>query len=207
MQYVLPLLALLALGVPAAEDLHQLRTHITPGANGTFVVAIEVLAPGSAEVAAATKLEMAPGNRRWSRPRGDDAFVVDVNVDRHGRGLAKLEVSKHGERVSSAIALLEVEPPAGYVRLRDLAKPPRVVRRVYPFYPETARKNRVSGVVILDVKIDANGLVQDVAVMTEPGSGLGVEAMKAVRQWKFAPTIVDGKAVPIAFLQMVDFRL
>lgn len=57
--------------------------------------------------------------------------------------------------------------------------------RVAPVYPEIAKRMRVSGVVKLEVTVDADGKVTDV----KPMSGnqmLSNAAQEAVRKWKFA---------------------
>src|SRR5208283_5407143 len=69
-----------------------------------------------------------------------------------------------------------------------------VKSRVAPVYPEVARRMRISGIVKLEVTVDAEGKVTDV----KPLSGNGIlssAAQDAVRKWKFASgpeqTVVD----------------
>lgn len=65
-----------------------------------------------------------------------------------------------------------------------------VKSRVAPVYPEIAKRMRVSGVVKLEVTVDADGKVTDV----KPVSGnqmLSAAAQEAVRKWKFAPGAGD----------------
>lgn len=59
-----------------------------------------------------------------------------------------------------------------------------VKSRVAPVYPEIAKRMRVSGVVRLQVTVDADGRVLDV----KPVSGnqmLSGAAQEAVKKWKF----------------------
>jgi len=61
-----------------------------------------------------------------------------------------------------------------------------VKSRVAPVYPEIAKRMRISGVVRLEVTVDAEGKVTDV----KPLSGNGVlsqAAQDAVHKWRFAP--------------------
>jgi TonB family protein len=61
-----------------------------------------------------------------------------------------------------------------------------VKSRVAPVYPEIAKRMRISGVVKLEVTVDADGKVTDV----KPVSGNGMlsqAAQDAVRKWRFAP--------------------
>jgi TonB family protein len=60
-----------------------------------------------------------------------------------------------------------------------------VKSRVAPVYPEIAKRMRVSGVVRLEVTVDAEGRVLEV----KPVSGnqmLSGAAQEAVKKWKFA---------------------
>ena len=58
--------------------------------------------------------------------------------------------------------------------------------RVAPVYPEIAKRMRVTGVVKLDVTVDADGRVTD--VKTVSGNNVLAEAaQEAVRKWRFVP--------------------
>lgn len=74
----------------------------------------------------------------------------------------------------------------------------RVVKEVNPIFPPRASKEGVTGFVKLYLVIDANGNVGEVQVLSvEPmGYGFETEAIKAIRQFKFAPAKI--KTVPVA---------
>lgn len=70
-----------------------------------------------------------------------------------------------------------------------------LIHRVDPEYPEIARQQNISGTVMLQATVGADGAVRAVRVIS--GSKLLVQsAVNAVRQWRYAPTLLDGKAVP-----------
>jgi protein TonB len=53
-----------------------------------------------------------------------------------------------------------------------------------------------------------DGSVQSVRVLTaEVHPDLAIAAVDAVRQWKFEPTLLNGKPVPIKMKVTIDFRL
>jgi TonB family protein len=60
-----------------------------------------------------------------------------------------------------------------------------VKSRVAPVYPEIAKRMKISGVVKLDVTVDANGKVTDVTTVSGNHT-LSSAAEDAVRKWKFA---------------------
>jgi protein TonB len=84
---------------------------------------------------------------------------------------------------------------------------PKVLRHVEPLYPGIARTHRVRGLVKMNVLISTSGDVVDVEIVEGLPDGLSEAAAEAVRQWKFAPTIRDGKAIPVLFELYINFKL
>jgi TonB family protein len=96
----------------------------------------------------------------------------------------------------------------GAVRGEDAVNPPKVMKHVDPIYTEAARKNRVEGYVLLDIRVDKTGDVRDVVVLQELTWGLSQAAVDAVKQWKFQPaTMRDGTPVESLVSYGVVFRL
>jgi len=62
----------------------------------------------------------------------------------------------------------------------------KVVTRVEPEYPETLKRLYIGGVVRVEVVVNASGSVESMQLL---GGNpiLGQSAMKAIKQWKFAP--------------------
>lgn len=95
-----------------------------------------------------------------------------------------------------------VEP----VRVGGNVPHPSKVWNVTPEYPRLARLRRIEGTVILEVTVDRQGEVSNVAVLRSP-EGLGEAAVDAVRQWRYEPTIVNGRPVSIIFTETVRFEI
>jgi protein TonB len=81
---------------------------------------------------------------------------------------------------------------------------PRITRRpevefeATASYPEEARREQVSGVVVLVVQVLASGRVGTVRIKpgTDPGYGLGRAAVEAMRRFRFSPALdQDGRPV------------
>lgn len=94
----------------------------------------------------------------------------------------------------------------GAIRAENDIKPPKLIKEVFPVYPEIARVAVIEGVVILGVKTDEEGQVKDVIVLRSIPL-LDQAAIDAVRQWVYEPMIIDGKAVPVVFTVTVRFQL
>lgn len=73
-----------------------------------------------------------------------------------------------------------------------------------PQYPKEAQAAGIQGVVIAEVVVSDVGVVTDARVVRSIPM-LDEAALKAVRQWRFEPSIVDGKAVPVKMTVTVNF--
>jgi TonB family protein len=82
----------------------------------------------------------------------------------------------------------------------------KLIRRVEPVYPELAKRSRVSGKVILEISVNEEGVVTD-AQAIDGHPLLNDAAVDAVRQWKYSPTLMNGKPVPVKATVTVVFRL
>ena len=82
----------------------------------------------------------------------------------------------------------------------------KLTSKVDPVYPALARNQHVSGDVRIDALIDANGRVTTMKVIAGP-TLLHQAAMDALRQWKYQPATLDGKAVPMHLTVTLQFRL
>lgn len=90
----------------------------------------------------------------------------------------------------------------------EVARMPEAVKRVKPIYPEEARRRGITGRVILRVQIDAAGSVREVLVQSaEPPGVFEVQAVEALRKWRFKPTMDKGMPVGIWLTMPVRFVL
>ena len=71
----------------------------------------------------------------------------------------------------------------------------RILSRPEPQYTEDARKNQVSGTVVLRAVFSSNGTVTNIRTVSGLPHGLTERAMAAARQIRFAPATKDGRPV------------
>ena len=82
----------------------------------------------------------------------------------------------------------------------------RNLYKVPPEYPKKARKAHVEGVVRLHAIIGKDGAIRDLSVVS--GDALLTDAaMKAVRQWRYEPTLLNGEPVEVDTIIDVIFSL
>jgi TonB family protein len=86
-------------------------------------------------------------------------------------------------------------------------KQPTKTRDVRPRYPPAAQDARVQGMVVAEALLSAAGCVTKVKVLRSVHPLLDFEAVRAVSQWRFTPTRVNGVAVPVIMTVTVNFTL
>lgn len=70
------------------------------------------------------------------------------------------------------------------------------LHRVEPSYPSRALKRGIEGYVVLSFTIDETGRPIDINVVeAKPKRMFERDAMRALRNWKYQPKLMDGKAV------------
>jgi protein TonB len=95
-------------------------------------------------------------------------------------------------------------PPPDFV---PFEKPPAVIKRVDPKYPELARKAGIEGRVILKVWIDKRGKVKDVVILKGAAEMLDNAAIAAAKQWEFTPAMMKLGPVDVWSTLTFNFRL
>jgi protein TonB len=90
------------------------------------------------------------------------------------------------------------EAPVDYNRTfspREVTQKARILSRPEPQYTEEARKNQVSGTVVLRAVFSSSGQVTGIRAVSGLPYGLTEKAIAAARQIRFSPAMKDGRAV------------
>src|SRR6266852_227721 len=96
--------------------------------------------------------------------------------------------------------------PATPLAVGGDVKQAKLIFSVSPVYPMLAKNQHVSGSVMVDALIDANGRVTTMKVVSGP-TLLQQAAMDALKQWKYQPSSLDGKPVAMHLTVTIQFRL
>ena len=83
---------------------------------------------------------------------------------------------------------------------------PSIISSSQPDYTEEARRVRKEGNVVLSLIVDTSGHARNVRVIRPLGFGLDEKAIEAVNQWRFQPSMKDGKPVNVQINIEVEFR-
>jgi len=84
---------------------------------------------------------------------------------------------------------------------------PRPTYTPDPEYTEAARRDRVQGIVVVKLNLDADGTPHDIKVVRGLRPDLDPKAVEAVAKWRFIPAMKDGTPFATPLTVEVLFRL
>ena len=77
-----------------------------------------------------------------------------------------------------------------------------------PRYPKRAKRARIEGWVNISFTIDVDGSVKDVQVLSaEPEGIFENNTLRSVKNWKYKPQLLAGKATARRVVQTINFKL
>lgn len=94
----------------------------------------------------------------------------------------------------------------GRIQVNSDVQAARLVHKVEPKYPERARRDGVEGWVWVHTLIGENGAVEEWNVISGH-PWLAEAAVEAVKQWRYRPTLLDGRPVKVETVVKVMFTL
>jgi len=94
----------------------------------------------------------------------------------------------------------------GGLRVNADKQQQKLVHSVRPVYPDAAKQAGIEGTVRLKAIIAKDGTVQDLKVLSGDPALVNAAA-EAVRQWRYQPTLLEGKPVSVVTTVTVEFRL
>lgn len=156
-----------------------------------------------------------PVNEKAAPPPATPAPIPSAVVEALNPGNDPMRVDMPEEPISASSttaisATRSVEVP-GMADGESRPKPARVqlgelIWHVEPDYPAETIQEQVEGTVKLRVMITKNGTVQEIEPMGGPPALVGT-SVAAVKQWRYRPTMVNGKPVTVQEVVKIVFRL
>jgi TonB family protein len=115
------------------------------------------------------------------------------------------DMPKNSEQLAGIVSA-PAQLPGIEVRVSEGVTRANIVRQITPVYPPQAVSAGVEGAVALEAIVGEDGVVRDVKVIS--GHPLLVaSAVAAVRQWRYAPTLLDGKPTSMVRKITLNFKL
>ena len=93
------------------------------------------------------------------------------------------------------------------VRVPGEVQQAKLTIKVQPVYPTSAKEARIQGMVVLDATLSADGVPEDVRVVSSPSDDLSQSALEAVRQWRYTPTLLNGDPISVVTEIHVNYTL
>jgi TonB family protein len=138
-------------------------------------------------------------DRLVSGPTGVEGGVIASMI---GREFAPLP-----PKPSPAPVVEKVQPRLdGPVRVHSTIQQAKLLRKIAPQYPRPARDVRVQGTVQLNAIIATDGTIRSIKLISGHPF-LAKAAIDAVKQWRYAPTLLNGEPVEVATRIDVNFKL
>jgi periplasmic protein TonB len=161
--------------------------------------------PASAEAANEPKPTPAPAPTATSSTTQTDASPPPAAPEKRAGAIALPQTSKP-QPSSPQTSASPANESASKTPLNVGQLNSKALSLPKPSYPETARRMRLEGAVVVLVSIDASGKV--ISARAESGHMmLRGAAVTAARQARFAPTLVSGQPVPISGFIVYNFFL
>jgi len=82
----------------------------------------------------------------------------------------------------------------------------KLIHKVAPKYPKTARQKGIQGTVVICVTIGKDGTIKDLRAMSGPEE-LVPAALDAVKKWRYQPFELKGETVEVDTDIRVNFQL
>ncbi len=201
-----------ALTNPAAQSNSASKTISVVPAGGTVAAASRNPQPSpnpANGVAAATPAPVVEAVEQPKRPiLGNVRLATPKVTAKRGTQSSGEVPESRAEALNAGLVGGNAQPsaPVAALPVGGDVKQAKLISSVPPAYPALAKNQHISGNVVVDALIDANGRVTTMKVVSGP-TLLQQAAMDALKQWKYQPAQLDGKPVAMHLTVTLQFRL
>ena len=185
-------------------DVYRKVEMTTSNAEGNFIFKalptgeyeMKVVKPGF-KVYRASQIMLEPGRDLQLTARLEIGILTE-SVDVQAEGSAKAKPSTEAAE----------KPKPTRIRIGGNVEFAKVLTKVQPIYPESAKAAGAQGSVVLHAIVSKDGRPLSVEVLnSQIDPELARAAVEAVNQWRFQPTLLNGEPVEIDTTITVNFKL
>jgi TonB family protein len=183
----------------------QAKTEVKSDQNGRFSVptlpagtyVVEAQRPGFRAIREQFTLSVNPVERKYSLVIGTVSESITVMFD--PAATASAPPAAAPARAAKAPAQQCTSTSSG-----GNIRPPMKLKHVPPVYPSHLAGSGSEASVVLESRIRTDGTPDDLRVVKSAGSDFDAAALESVRQWVFAPTLLN--CVPVDVLMTVTVK-
>lgn len=125
-----------------------------------------------------------------------------------GKGISRPEDAAPGVPMEPQEDLIqEIEQGRVFQLLCHCVTFPKNLYRAPIEYSKAAWKAKFQGDLWLGIVVGTDGKPRSIWVVRAVGRGLDEKIIESVRQWRFEPSIKDGKPVPVVLNLIIPFRM
>jgi len=101
------------------------------------------------------------------------------------------------------------DPPAGVSPQAGCMNPtaPRLTKKIFPQYPDSARRDHIEGTVAVDARIGTDGVPRIGNVVGHSSADLERSSISALKEWRYEPAACNGKPVEVETILQVNYSL
>jgi TonB family protein len=141
-----------------------------------------------------------------AEPPAKPESVASEAVDTTEISKALAEIQKNPAQVPSTIVAPAAQMPANTLPVSQGISGGTLVHSVPPIYPDSARRQKIEGEVVLEGVVDVNGTLHDLSLVRGDPVLAGA-AKQAVTQWRYAPYLLNGKPISMRTSITIRFTL
>jgi TonB family protein len=104
-------------------------------------------------------------------------------------------------------SLGSTEPFTKIKETKNSVSAPAPLNSIEALFSDEARRKGISGVCLVSLVVDTDGMPRNVRVIRTLGYGLDQKAVDAARRYRFKPAMRKGTPVPVLITVEVNFRL
>ena len=133
-------------------------------------------------------------------------FLLSVRIGVAQQPPANVDDPSNGGGVTTSPCRVNQDPHNNIVHIKQDVTRGLLIHKVNPSYPKAARRAHIEGTVVLCASISKEGTIENLTVASGPPELIS-PSLKAVKQWRYKPYLLDGNPVKVETEIRVNYVL